>query len=162
MSLFQVLQGDDPRLAGNWYPFPPPAKGVYDLRRVQQVESGMRFQFFANRRVYEGGNNRLLCMGRRVTRMRADEGWQFRFQQQYINCVPTNWRPMAVIYEFALQEGPVTSGVVPRVVEKRDISNQLPFARSIEEARYIVRSIPDRYPVFRGIHVEYTEEKVNG
>jgi hypothetical protein len=160
VSLFLMLQGDDPRLTGNWYSFPPPAKGTYDLRRVQTVDGGMRFQYFANKRVYEGGQSRLLCMGRRVTRMRLEDGWQFRFPQGYSNCVPVNWRPMAVIYEFALQEGPVTSGVMPRVLEKRDITGQLPLARSIDEARHIIRLIPERWPVFRGIHVEYTEEKL--
>lgn len=160
MSLFLVLPAEAPEMVGNWHPFPPPEKGIYDLRRVQRVVPEMRFQYFPNKRVYEGGSSRLLCMGRRVTRMRADDGWQFRFLQQYVDHAPVNWRPMAVIYEFALAEGSALAGVVPRVVEKRDITGQLPLARSVEEARYIVRSIPDRYPVFRGIHVEFTEERL--
>lgn len=162
MSLFRILGNDDPEMAGNWYPFPPPDKGFYDIRRVQTVAAGMRFQYFLNKRVYEGGGPRLLCMGRRVTRMTPEDGWQFRFHQQYTNCTPINWRPFAVIYDIQLAEGPATAGVIPRILGKRDISNQLPLARSIEEARYIVRMIPERWPVFRKIHVEYTEEKIHG
>jgi hypothetical protein len=41
--------------------------------------------------------------------------------------------------------------------ERRDVSAQLPTARSRAEALYIVRSMPDRWPLYVRIHIEYTE-----
>lgn len=152
----QVLTGDEKILAGNWYAFPPPAPGFYDIRKVRtqhNVAQTLEYVYYANRRVYVGSQKRLMCMNHRVTRMRPEDGWQFRFQQQYDRGVPVNWRPMAVIYDFS-------KPTAPRVIEKRDISQQLPFARSREEALHIVRLIPERWPIYRKIHVEYTEERL--
>ncbi len=150
MSDLEPLDSSDPRFEGNWHPFPPPDKGVYDLRQAVRGPDGdprQYFFFFPDKRVYEGGGRRLLCMNRRVTRMRAQDGWQFRFKQEKQKGVPVRYRPMAVIYNPDLT-----------INRKDDVSQQLPIAVSREEALYIVRAMPDRWPVFRQIHVEYTPE----
>lgn len=161
MSLYKVVASDDKDLSGNWYPFPPPDAGIYDVRQAVQQgpDSDPRqyFHYFGPKRVNLGPYGRLLCMGKRVTKMTPRDGWQFRFQQQLENCVPVVYRPFAVIYDTQLAEGPATAGVLT-VVRKEDISQQLPVARSREEALHIVRLIPERWPVFRQIHVEYTPE----
>lgn len=150
MSDLEPLDSSDPRLAGTWHPFPPPDKGFYDLRqavRVYNEDPRQYFFFFPDKRVYEGGGRRLLCMNKRITRMRADQGWQFRFKPEVQKGVPVRYRPIAVIYNPDLT-----------ISRKDDVSQQLPVAVSREEALYIVRSMPDRWPVFRQIHIEYTPE----
>lgn len=147
---YEILKGDDPRLAGNWYPFPPPDEAFYDLRKVESTPAtGIQFQYYGNKRVYRGVGSRLHCMGIRVVRMSPGDGWQFRFQPKGF----AQWRPMAIVYDLRDPGTPV-------VLERRDVTGQLPLARSIQEARYIVRLIPERWPIFRKIHVEYTEEKL--
>jgi hypothetical protein len=152
------VESSDIRLAGNWYPFPPPEPGTYDLRQSFKIGDLVQFVLLENKRVYEGKNGRFMCMGHRITGMRPEDGWQFRFHQELVKGTPVNWRPFAVIYNMPLTEGPPPAAL--QVVEKRDISQQLPLARSRVEALYIVRQIPTRWPVFRKIHVEYTEEKL--
>lgn len=150
MSDLEPLTSEDPRFAGNWHPFPPPDKGFYDLRQAIHGPDGdprQYFFFFPDKRVYEGGGRRLLCMNKRVTRMRPEQGWQFRFKPEVQRGVPVRYRPFAVIYNTDLT-----------IARKDDVSQQLPVAVSREEALYIVRSMPDRWPVFRQIHIEYTPE----
>lgn len=138
---------------GNWHPFPPPLPGYFRVRRVTVGEDGIPgFVDCGVKRAYMA-NGRLMVMGRRISKMRADAGWQFQFQQQTEKGVPINWRPMAVMYDLSDPDQ-------PRVTSRQDITGQLPLAHHIEEARYIVRHIPDRWPVFRQIHVEYTEERL--
>lgn len=163
MSDLEPLDSSDPRFAGTWHPFPPPDKGFYDLRQAVKGPDGdprQYFFYFPDKRVYESGGRRLLCMNRRVTKMQASQGWQFRFKQEFQKGVPVRYRPFAVIYDMQLAEGPATAGVVPVVVRKDDISQQLPIAASREEALYIVRSMPDRWPIFRKIHIEYVPEQM--
>lgn len=146
---------EDSVLAGTWHPFPPPDKGTYDLRQAVPGPDGdprQYFFFFPDKRVYEGGGRRLLCMNRRVTRMRAEQGWQFRFKQEIQKGVPVRYRPFAVIYAAQGLNRP------PQIVRKDDVSQQLPIAVSREEALHIVRSMPERWPVFRQIHIEFTPE----
>lgn len=146
-----LLSSEDLRFTGNWHPFPPPDKGFYDLRQAVPGPDGdprQYFFYFPEKRVYTGGGQRLLCMNRRVARMRPDQGWQFRFKQESQNGVPVRYRPFAIIYE----------GRTP--VRRDDVSQQLPIAVSREEALYIVRSMPERWPVFRQIHIEYTLESM--
>ncbi len=160
MSDLEPLDSSDPRFAGNWHPFPPPDKGVYDVRQAVRGPDGdprQYFFFFPDKRVYEGGQRRLLVMNKRVTRLRAEQGWQFRFKPEITKGVPVRYRPFAVIYDTQLAEGPVQAGVLT-VVRKDDVSQQLPIAVSREEALYIVRAMPERWPVFRKIHIEYTPE----
>lgn len=157
--LMRYLPSDDPLFAGNWYPFPPPDVGLYDIRQaakrepVPQGDPKQYFFYFGARKILRGGSDRLLCMGRRVTRMRPEQGWQFRFHQELTNGIPTRYRPFANIYA-----PPITPGYAPQLLRKDDVSQQLPIARSREEALYIVRQMPTRWPVFRKIHVEYTPE----
>lgn len=161
MSDLELLPSEDSNFAGNWWPFPPPDKGVYDLRQAVQGPEGdprQYFFYFPDKRVYEGGGRRLLCMNRRVTRMQASQGWQFRFKQEKQKGIPVRYRPFAVIYDMQLAEGPATAGVVPVVIRKNDVSQQLPIAVSREEALYIVRSMPERWPIFCKIHIEFTQE----
>lgn len=134
-----------------WYPFPPPDVGYYNIRRVFATQDqALNVMDFGTKRVLQIGS-RLHLMGRRLSRMRADEGWQYQFLQQRENGHLVKWRPFAILYDL--------QGPAPVMRERRDISGVLPVARCIEEARYLVRQIPDRWPVFRHVHIEYTEEK---
>lgn len=131
---------------GNWYPFPPPEVGVYDVRQVRGsgYHAPLQFDYYKNRRVYRT-HDRLMTMGRRVSKMTPEKGWQFRFpssREQY--------RPFALRYQE--QAGRF------EVVERVDVSDQLPMARSLDEARYIVTQLPERWPAFVHIHIEYTQE----
>lgn len=160
MSDLEPLASDDPQFAGNWHSFPPPDKGIYDIRQAIAGPDGdprQYFFFFPDKRVYPGSQQRLYCMGRRITRMRAEQGWQFRFHPQLEQGKMFRYRPFAVIYDTQLAEGPATAGVLT-VVRKDDVSQQLPMAVSREEALYIVRCMPERWPIFRKIHIEYTPE----
>lgn len=134
---------------GNWHPFPPPpGEGTYDFRQIVGSDGGpYRAYFYGLRRVYQGKGSRWMTMGRRISKMEAKQGWQFRFLQSR-----SNWRPQAVIYDTTTQ--PYTRAGT------RDLTGQLPLARSIEEARYLVASIPSRYPMFWHMHVEFSEEKL--
>lgn len=155
MSDLNLLMSEDKRMVGNWHPFPPPEVGVYDLRQAvpgPDDDPHQYFFFFPDKRVYEGGQRRLLVMNRRVTRLRPENGWQFRFKQEMQDSKPVRYRPFAVIYSI---QG---LGRPPQIVRKDDVSQQLPIAASREEALYIVRSMPDRWPIFRKIHIEYTPE----
>lgn len=151
-----LLPTGDKVLAGNWWPFPPPDVGTYDLRRVRsgegsEVATPLMVELYPHRRVYtEGGGKTLVfkTMGQKVSKMTPEKGWQFRFP-----ITRHQFRPLVVLYKI----GP---GQIAVPVEKRDISDQLPRAYSIEEARYIVRQIPDRWPMFWKQHVEYTEEQM--
>lgn len=157
MSDLELLASEDPQFAGTWHPFPPPDKGIYDLRQaVHGPDNDPRqyFFFFPDKRVYEGGNKRLMVMNRRVTRMRPEQGWQFRFHPQLEQGKLFKYRPYAVIYAAQGLDRP------PLVVRRDDVSQQLPVAVSREEALYIVRSMPERWPIFRQIHIEYTPEAV--
>lgn len=149
-----LLPSSHPYFAGNWHPFPPPDKGFYDLRQAVPGPDGdprQYFFYFPDKRVFEGAQRRLLVMGKRVTRLKPERGWQFRFHQEFKDGVPVRYRPMAVIY--------VAQGDrAPQIVRRDDVSQQLPIAASREEALYIVRSMPDRWPIFRKIHIEYTPE----
>lgn len=157
MSATQMLlSSSDAALVGNWHPFPPPEVGFYDLRQAVPGPDGdpqQYFFYFPNRRVYATEIGRLLCMNRRVTRMRPEQGWQFRFRPGPKKS-SERWRPYVVIY------GPVRlpNGVEMRAIRREDASQQLPIACCREEALYIVRSMPERWPAFRQIHVEYTPE----
>ncbi len=156
MSDLELLSSEDPRFAGNWWPFPPPDKGFYDLRQAVPGPDGdprQYFFYFPTKRVHEGGGRRLLCMGRRIARMKAEQGWQFRFKYELQGNKPVQYRPFAVLYNMQ-QDGP------PQVVRRDDVSQQLPIARSREEALYIVRAMPERWPVFRQIHIEFTPEEL--
>ena len=158
MSDLEPLDSSNPVFYGTWHPFPPPDKGIYDLRQAIVGPDGdprQYFFFFPDKRVYEGGQRRLLCMNRRVTRMKSEQGWQFRFKPEVNRGVPVRYRPLAVIYGIDQETR------TPVVVRRDDVSQQLPVAVSREEALYIVRSMPDRWPVFRQIHVEYVPEQVN-
>jgi hypothetical protein len=153
MSKF--LPGDDKNFSGNWWPFPVPDKGLYFLRQMVLSPPGdprYHYQFHGLKRVYEASRNApLMCMGRRVAKMRAHDGWQFKFVDETKNGAPVLYRPYALIYA-------ITPGRPPQIVRKDDVSQQLPLARSRLEALHIIRLMPDRWPVFRKIHVEYTEE----
>lgn len=156
MSDLELLTSEDPCFAGNWHPFPPPDSGFFDLRqavRGPDKDPRQYFFFFPNKRVYANGQGRLYVMNRRVSRMRPEQGWQFRFKQELQKGAPVRYRPFAIIYS-------ANSGIdrPPQVVRKDDVSQQLPVAVSREEALYIVRSMPERWPVFRQIHIEYTPE----
>lgn len=158
MSDLELLSSEDSRFVGNWHPFPPPDTGWYDLRQAvpgPERDPHQYFFFFPNKRVYLAGGKRLQVMNRRVSRLRPQDGWQFRFQPER----STRYRPFAVIYDLS---APFTSlsGGPPRILRKDDVSQQLPIAVSREEALYIVRSMPDRWPIFRQIHVEYTPEEL--
>lgn len=155
----EPLPSSSRHFEGNWHPFPPPEHGFYDLRQAVRGPADdpqQYFFLFLNKRVYEGSQRRLLTMGKRVSRMRPDRGWQFRFRPEK----QVRYRPFAVIYDMQLTEGPMAAGVVPTVIRKDDVSQQLPIAVSREEALYIVRSMPERWPLFRKIHIEYTPEEV--
>lgn len=159
MSDLELLASEDPQFAGTWHPFPPPDKGIYDLRQaVHGPDNDPRqyFFFFPDKRVYEGSNRRLIVMNRRVTRMRPEQGWQFRFHPHLEQCKMFQYRPYAVIY--ATPAVPDFESHGPQILRKDDISQQLPIAVSREEALYIVRAIPDRWPIFRQIHVEFIPE----
>lgn len=162
MSDLNLLTSEDKRMAGNWHPFPPPETGIYDLRQAVPGPDGdphQYFFFFPDKRVHEGAGRRLLVMNRRVTRMRPENGWQFRFKQELQQGLPVRYRPFAVIYRHSQElqrEGQAPEGVT--VIRKDDVSQQLPVAVSREEALYIVRSMPERWPIFRQIHIEYTPE----
>lgn len=155
-SFLRKLRADDPRMpAGNWYPFPPPDVGFYNLRQVLVDGNGsFLYDIYPIRRVYKT-NNRLLCMGCRLTKMRSDKGWQFQFLPGRVDGTPTHFRPFVVRYETPLGGGPLVQ------VERRDVSDQLPTAQSRDEAMYIVRCMPDRWPLFVNIHVEYTETRIS-
>lgn len=143
---------------GNWHPFPPPERGFYDLRqavRGPQDDLQQYFFLFLNKRVYEGSQRRLLVMGKRVSKLRPERGWQFRFRSEG----NTRYRPYAVIYDVSTPFTSLSDGP-PRILRKDDVSQQLPIAVSREEALYIVRSMPDRWPIFRQIHIEYTPEEL--
>lgn len=86
-----------------------------------------------------------MVIGQRVSRMRGDNGWQF----QFLPVRNERMIPMAILYQ------PDGRGLLCRA-DSRDISDQLPVALSRDEARYIVRLIPQRWPIFHKIHVEYT------
>lgn len=157
MSDLEPLTSEDPQFAGTWHPFPPPDKGIYDLRQAIVGPDGdprQYFFFFPDKRVYEGTNRRLMVMNRRVARLKPEQGWQFRFLPQLEQGKLFKYRPFAVIY--GVDEGTKA----PVIVRKDDISQQLPIAVSRQEALYIVRAMPDRWPIFRQIHVEYTPEAV--
>lgn len=157
MSDLELLMSEDKRLTGNWHPFPPPDVGVYDLRQAVPGPDGdphQYFFFFPTKRVYEGAGRRLLVMNRRVTRMKPEQGWQFRFKQELQQGKPVRYRPFAV--KYSLNPDVITGAL--RILSKEDISQQLPIAASREEALYIVRNMPERWPIFRQIHVEYTPE----
>lgn len=163
MSDLQPLDSSDPVFHGTWHPFPPPDKGIYDFRqavRGPDTDPRQYFFFFPDKRVYEGGQRRLLTMNRRITRMKPEQGWQFRFKPEIKNGTLTRYRPFAVIYDMQLIEGPATAGVAPVIIRKDDVSQQLPIAVSREEALYVVRSMPMRWPVFHKIHIEFTPETV--
>lgn len=170
----RVLPIDHPQLAGNWYPFPPPDKGFYNLRRikrkdgdaamvpfksnlgsepkiVQVYQGDFECEYYANKRMHLQGNEKsgkFMVMGRRVSKLSFQDGWQFQFLPSRVH-----YRPFVVLYGLGL-DGKL------RPEKKIDITGQLPIALSIEEARYIVRIIPYRWPVFWKQHVEYTEEQV--
>lgn len=154
-----LLDSSDRVFEGNWHPFPPPDKGFYDLRQAVPGPEGdprQYFFYFPNKRVFEGAQRRLLVMGKRVTRLTPERGWQFRFHQERTkDGRPVRYRPFAVIYNM---QGPNRP---PQIVRKDDVSQQLPIAVSREEALYIVRAMPERWPVFRQIHVEYTPESLS-
>lgn len=155
MSDLNLLMSEDKRMMGNWHPFPPPDVGVYDLRQAVPGPDGdprQYFFYFPDKRVYLKGRPRLMVMNRRVSRLRPEQGWQFRFKQEMQDGRPVRYRPFAVIY--SIQD----LGRPPQIVRKDDVSQQLPIAASREEALYIVRSMPDRWPIFRKIHIEYTPE----
>lgn len=143
---------DDSRMAGNWWPFPPPEPGFYHLRQIvstQGVITG-KVKYLHNRRVYtatQGG--RLLCMGRRVSRMRPADGWQF----QFLRSGDAEWRPVAVQWDLSVREAPVRLGTT-------DISDQLPVVYSKEEALFAVSQFPTRWPAFVQVHVEFTETRI--
>lgn len=144
------LPGSNRHFEGNWHPFPPPEHGFYDIRQAVRgpVNDPQQYFFlFLNKRVYEGSQRRLLMMGRRVARMRSEQGWQFRFRPELQKGMPVRYRPMAVIYNPDLT-----------IQRKDDVSQQLPVAVSREEALYIVRAMPERWPIFCRIHIEYTPE----
>jgi hypothetical protein len=156
VSDLKPLASGDPVFAGTWHPFPPPDVGFYDLRQAIQGPEGdprQYFFYFENKRVYRGGGRRLLVMNRRATKLTPRDGWQFRFRQELRNGVPVRYRPMVVIYDIIDGQ--------PVVRQRDDVSQQLPIARSRDEAFYIVRAMPERWPVFRQIHVEYTPELVH-
>lgn len=155
MSDLELLLSEDKRMTGNWHPFPPPDVGIYDLRQaVPGPDNDPRqyFFFFPDKRVYEGGQRRLLVMNKRVTRLHPERGWQFRFKQELQQGKPVRYRPFAVVYTQ------VGGSEQLQVLRKDDVSQQLPIAVSREEALYIVRSMPSRWPIFRQIHIEYTPE----
>lgn len=142
-----LLQSSDPRFCGNWWPFPPPDEGIFDLRRVlgqSPATVPVMIELYPQRRVYLQ-RERYMTMGQRLSKMTPLKGWQFRFPVTAVQ-----YRPMVVLYR-------TERGQLVRV-EKRDVSDQLPRAMSKDEALYIVRSIPVRFPMFQFQHVEYTEE----
>lgn len=144
------VQADEPRFAGGtWHSFPIPDQGFYDVRRV--IPTGFPALEHANWYYWDNKHcsftgRRLTIIGRRVDKLRPEDGWQFRFRPG-----TESWRPFAITYSFDANGSPV-------VADRRDISNQLPMARSKAEALYLVRAIPRRWPIFWKIHVEYTEE----
>lgn len=144
------LLNDDARLAGNWWAFPPPAPGFYHLRQVWTSEGIVtgKVRYLPNRRVYEYvSNGRMMCMGRRLSRMRPENGWQF----QFLPHEKLKWVPRVVQWNF------VSGSNQPERVGHIDVSNQLPIAASREEALYIVRLFPERWPAFVHQHVEFVE-----
>lgn len=146
------IRHDDPRCgSGNWHPFPPPAAGFYDVRQVMDPDTLM-VEYYENRRVYTNGqtgaNLRFFMMGSKITKYQPAQGWQFRFRRVKGD---HSYRPLAIMYDLTDIENPVRTGV-------RDVSDQLPVACCHMEAVYLVQSIPDRFPLFRQIHVEYTPE----
>ena len=152
MPEFEKLSVDSPVLIGNWWPFPPPEEGYYKIRRILTPvdDSGVKVEYYGDCRITTGHSGRLMVWGRRCQRMRADLGWQFSFPWSRSHGYPVRFRPFMVKWETRCNP-PVRLG-------REDISQALPIAHSIEEARYIVRKIPDRWPTFRHIHIEFTEE----
>lgn len=170
----RVVPIDHPVLAGNWFPFSPPDAGFYNLRRIfaktpdamvpfksnlgpepqviQVYQGDFDCEYYANKRVHLKGNPkakdaRYMVMGRRVSKLKPADGWQFQFLPSR-----THYRPFVVLYK---------QGIDGQLYRERtvDITGQLPLALSVEEARYIVRIIPVCWPVFWQQHVEYTEEQ---
>lgn len=167
----RVVPADHPLMAGNWHPFPPPEPGFYNLRRVVRstgdevphkptlrpeetrtiavYQGAFQFEVYLNKRVHlTGKNGRYMVMGRRVSKLTAQDGWQFQFLPSRFN-----FRPFVQLYSLD-EQGQLKP-------ERRvEVTGQLPLARSIEEARYLVRFIPDRYPAFWHQHVEFIEEQL--
>lgn len=139
-----------PSMAGNWWPFPPPAPGFYHLRRLSMPQhEAARAAYLPNRRVYtETTGGRLQCMGRRVSRMRPEDGWQF----QFLRHPDLEWRPHRIDWDLSVREE-------PRRVGATDISGELPVAYSREEALYMVSQFPVRWPAFVQVHIEFTETR---
>lgn len=146
----QFVTGDDPLMAGTWWPFPPPTVGYYNIRRVATETT---FSYFPDRRVFNEGQH-LKCLGRRVSRMPASAGWQFQFLAAALA-----FRPFVVVYASGWAPGQSMLKPEGQILEERDVSDQLPIARSVEEARYIIGILPIRFPVFHHLHVKYIEEK---
>jgi hypothetical protein len=140
---------DDPRMAeGNWHPFPPPPDAAfYDLRQIVGKDGNYRAYYYNMRRVYQGKGQRWMTMNRRISKMEPKAGWQFRFLDS-----SSHWRPHVVLYN-------TTGGKLVRT-GTRDLTGQLPVARSNAEAHYLVRMIPIRWPIYWHLHVEFSEEKL--
>lgn len=126
-------------MAKFWHPFPPPVEGTYHIRKVGSSTTTIR-----DARVLRGVNGSLWHRSNPVARMRD---WEFQFLGN------EQWVPYVCLYD--LVEGRPT-------LRERKVTTELPVACCRDEAMYFVRAIPQRWPQFVQVHVEYTEATAEG
>lgn len=143
-------------LEGNWWKFPPPAPGIYDVRQPGSVLRSYRLYERIRVTEHPNGKGALLCLGLTCHTEGKLKGLEFRFPIGYsVGAWPT--QSVFVPYEVGYRWIKDGSGTY---VETRfkDRVTVLPIARCVEEARYVVSRMQELWPEFTGRVIEYQEE----
>lgn len=136
---------------GNWWDFPPPRPGVYNVRRVRGNTD--RCDFYPDQVVTYRVQHGFYVGAKSLSRFPPDAGWQFQFKAGEIA-----WKPVEVLYDtFGMERTylPATRGTR---LATRDLNTELPTAYSREEAWYIIKLLPKRWPDLSVKHVEFVEQ----
>lgn len=141
-------------LEGNWWKFPPPGPGVYDIRKPGEVSGSYLLYERATVDDHLHKKGSLTCLGLVCHTTMKIAGFEFRFPVGFSSSA---W-PVQVCfvpYQVSFRE------VEPGVSELHSVRlHDLPIGRSIEEARYIVSRMYELWPQYRTAHVEFREEKI--
>jgi hypothetical protein len=126
----------------NWWPFPPPVPGIYNIKRN-----------------YRNSIHRLDAYWPAVTVSLVNTGKAEIIMRVQFPGESSN-RVIGFIYKSAWSDYEFqfigTETWIPKIHADSDIV--LPIAHSIDEAIYIVRQQPELWPQLNGVHVEYVEQ----
>lgn len=123
-------------MSRNWWPFPPPVEGTYNIRKV-----GTSHLHLSGAKILRGVNGSLWHRSNPVTKMRD---WEFQFTGSEV------WVPYANLYDLDADSKPVLR-------ERKEVPD-LPRACCKNEALFIVRALPYRWPQYQSIHIEYEDQ----